>query len=88
MTGFEYGMMGYMGLLVFLFFLLIKIAVLVAAIWLVVVLIKWMRRPLTKPKAESADKSLQILRERFARGEISEEEYQTMKKILDDSNRE
>ncbi|MBF0280758.1 MAG: SHOCT domain-containing protein [SAR324 cluster bacterium] len=40
--------------------------------------VKWL---LSRPR-QSGNSSLDIIKERFARGEISQEEYQTMKKEL------
>lgn len=37
-----------------------------------------------KPKETSPDNSLRILKERLARGEINEEEYERLRKILEE----
>ena len=53
-------------------------------LWLVLLglliygLVKW----LSGKKQDADDKAVQILKERYARGEITEQEYETMKKKL------
>ncbi|RYL92139.1 hypothetical protein EWI07_10300 [Sporolactobacillus sp. THM7-4] len=80
MMGWEQAMIGF-GAIVLLLVLLVKLAVIVAVIWLVAVIIRKIADPV-KTKSTEHDKSLQILKERFARGEISEEEYKKMKTTL------
>lgn len=38
-----------------------------------------------KPKDARSDNSLQILKERLARGEINEDEYEEIKKVLEEN---
>ena len=80
----EYGMMGGFGIFGIIFFLL-HVLFLVAVIYLIFVAIKKLNlkdghnRPI-----EEKDNSIQILKERYAKGEISEEEYKKMKDNLTD----
>lgn len=73
------GMMNF-GIGMGLFGWLLQIALFAAAIYLIAVLIKRVNHP------DHADdsKAETILKERFARGEISEEEYRKMKQVLHD----
>jgi putative membrane protein len=77
MMGWNGGMMYGFGAGMGLIGWLVQLALIVALIYLAVILI----RKLTGSANESK-KSESILKERFARGEISEEEYERMKKIL------
>jgi len=48
----------------------------------VVALVRWLG---SDKQWSSSDKALQILRERYAKGELGSEEYQTRKKLLENS---
>src|SRR5690242_21932439 len=65
--GWGLGMMALMGL----FWILVIIGFIVGVRWL-----------LGKGRHEKADPALQILRERYARGEINKEEFETRKRDL------
>jgi len=65
--GWGIGMMAMM----FLFWVLVIFCLIVAIRWL-----------LGKGRVERSDTALQILRERYARGEINKEEFETRKKDL------
>lgn len=55
-------------------------AAIIAAIFL---LIRWLTYPGGRPPAPSEkDRALEILNERYAKGEISKDEYERMKKDL------
>lgn len=71
MSGFSIGM-GWLGGLV-------QLLLLIAVIYLVVLLIKKVN-----DKSDTDRQVESILKERFARGEITEDEYYKMKKILHD----
>lgn len=71
------GMMGGFGLGLGMIGGVINLLFLIAVIYLVVILIK---KLMNQPSA--TDKSQAILNERLAKGEITEEEYQKLKKIL------
>lgn len=58
---------------------LVQLLLLIAVIYLVVLLIKKVN-----DKSETGRQVESILKERFARGEITEDEYNKMKKILHD----
>lgn len=72
MGGFGIGM-GFIGWL-------LQLALFIAMIYLVVVLIK----KVNHHRSDNSDHVGSILKERFARGEITEDEYKKMKKILHD----
>ena len=57
--------------MIFLFWVLVIFCLIVAIRWL-----------LGKGRVERSDTALQILRERYARGEINKEEFETRKKDL------
>ena len=70
-----YNNLGYgFGWLGFLIMLLFWIGV----VWLII----WIIRQLTKDKTESNESASEILKKRFARGEISKKEYLERKKEL------
>jgi putative membrane protein len=71
MNGYVIGM-GFIGWLV-------QLALFIAVIYLAFVLIKRVNN-----KSDNHNQSEAILKERFARGEITEDEYQKKKKILHD----
>jgi putative membrane protein len=66
-----YGMMGGWGWLG----MLIQLAVLVLLVYLLV-------RALSRPSGAGRDRTLEILRERYARGEIDKETFERMKRDL------
>lgn len=70
MIGFDWGM-GLGGWL----WMILGVVLLVAIVWAVVAAIPGRDRP-------AADDSAQILRARFARGEISQEEYEQARRLL------
>jgi len=70
MIGFDWGM-GLGGWL----WMILGVVLLVAIVWAVVAAIPNRDRP-------AADDSAQILRSRFARGEISQEEYEQARRLL------
>jgi putative membrane protein len=72
-----YGMHYFVGL--FWFMLIIKIVVIAL---LVYVIYRLFKRSDVRTHLIEKDRSLQILKERFARGEISEEEYTRIREIL------
>ena len=76
-SGFGQHMMGWGNWFAGPLMMLVGLAILVAFIMLIVRLAKGKGE-----KAKSHENTLQILRERFARGEISEEEYARMKRNL------
>ncbi|TGA99434.1 hypothetical protein E4665_03650 [Sporolactobacillus shoreae] len=71
------GMMGGFGLGLGLLGGVINLLFFIAVIYLIVILVK---KLMNQPSA--IDKSQAILNERLAKGEITEEEYQKLKKIL------
>ncbi|WP_100489394.1 SHOCT domain-containing protein [Sporolactobacillus pectinivorans] len=71
MSGFSIGM-GLIGWLV-------QLSLFIAVIYLVVTLIKKLNH-----HSDTNKQGYAILKERFAQGEITEDEYKEMKKILDD----
>ncbi|MCI1882746.1 MAG: SHOCT domain-containing protein [Sporolactobacillus sp.] len=80
MMGWHGGMMGGFGIGLGLIGWLIQLALFIAVIYLAVVLI---RRVTERPPEPNQSESWEtVLKERFARGEISEEEYNKMKNVL------
>ncbi|MDI3317699.1 MAG: SHOCT domain-containing protein [Bacillota bacterium] len=60
---------------------LIPLAIIGLIVWLIV------RRPgggAVLPAEPAGDRALEVLRERYARGEITEEEYKRMRDVLKD----
>lgn len=72
-------LLGGFGLFMFIR-LLIFLLIFIGAIYLIVFLLN----KYTKPSASGKDEALNILRERFARGEIDEFEYREKKRILEE----
>jgi putative membrane protein len=62
-----------------LFMALFWIAVIVGIVWLIVYLT---RRPATGPGGPGAETALDILNKRYAKGEISSEEYERVKREI------
>lgn len=54
------------------------IVLVVAIVWLLAYVLKGQR----STEGSHGDRALEVLKERFARGEISEEEYEKKRKIL------
>ena len=80
MEGIPDGVLGWGGMFVGMFFM---IAVWVLIVVAIVVLVKWLTRSGEKPTTPTASTSpLDILKVRYARGEISKEEFEQMKKDL------
>ncbi|WP_319557767.1 SHOCT domain-containing protein [Thiomicrorhabdus sp.] len=75
----EYMNHGYFGGFMWLWFLLIVLII-------IALFFPWWKQGASanNSKDEVDEKPLQILQKRFARGEISEEEYQSMRKTLED----
>lgn len=70
------GMWGYGWLLMLLFWLVVVVGVVMLIVWL----IRQMDR--SRGTGRSDDGALRVLRDRYARGEISQEEYQRMRSDL------
>lgn len=77
MMGWNGGMMGGWG---FGFGWLLQLLFFIVVIYLVVILIKKLNGTSNSEKRD--DHSEEILKERFAKGEITEEEYKKMKEVL------
>lgn len=77
MGGFYGGGLGWIGMIFgFIFFILIVIGIIFLIVWLV----KRSNHPGAENRAES--KALEILKERYAKGELTKEQYESMKKEL------
>ena len=75
------GTWGWIGMFLMLVFWFGLIALIVAAV------MGWGRRqPPTPPVTVRADRALAILRERFARGELSAEEFEQARRVLTDTD--
>jgi len=74
--GYGYGMMG------FGWGFIMMIGILILIILAVVALIRFVQRSNLNSSINSGSKALEILNERYARGEISDEEYKTKKAVL------
>lgn len=79
MMGWNSGMMSGFGLGMGFIGWFVQLSLFIAVIYLVVTLIKKMNH-----HSDTNKQGYAILQERFARGEITEDEYKKMKKILDD----
>jgi putative membrane protein len=77
MTGFG---MGWGGLWMMLFMLLFWILILGGAVWLLAALFPRVRS--THDEERPADTALTILQERYARGELGKEEFEAMRRDL------
>ena len=76
MGGFFGGGLGWIGVIFgFIFFAAIVIGVILLIVWLV-------RRPGYNITDKTSTHSLEILKERYAKGEITKEQYESMKKDL------
>lgn len=69
----RWGMSGFMGPFIMIMFWIVMIAV-------VILIIRWIKASGSPAPGESA---LDILKKRYARGEISKEEFEEMKKDID-----
>jgi Predicted membrane protein len=78
MMGWNGGMMGY-GIGMGIFGWLLQLVLFALVIWLIITLIL---RTAHHPDSESGSKAEAILKERFAKGEITEEEYEKMRAVL------
>ncbi|MDW5552213.1 SHOCT domain-containing protein [Methanosarcina sp.] len=74
MGNYGYGMMGYGGMFFGLLFWILIIAI-------AYLLIKWLTEQ-NKAKGSEGKSALDIAKERYAKGEITEEEFEEMKKRL------
>ncbi len=63
---------------------LLMIVFLAGVILLVVLVVRWLGGPSTGAPGERRKTALEILQERFARGEIDKEEYEERKRTLSD----
>ncbi|RYL87524.1 SHOCT domain-containing protein [Sporolactobacillus sp. Y61] len=81
MMGWNNGMMNGFGIGMGFIGWLLQLALFIALIYLAVVLVK----KVNHHHSGNSDHAESILRERFARGEITEEEYEKMKRILHES---
>ncbi len=82
MTGFGFGGMLFGGLLMLLFW----VAVVGGAIWLVVTLVRGTQNsnssPVSTPAPLGGQTVLDVLKVRYARGEITKEQFEEMKRDL------
>lgn len=81
-----YGMMGGLGLGGFgIVFFILQLLFWVAIIYVIFLAIKKFNSKVEHNSSIGIeDKSIQILKDRYARGEISEEEYKKVKEVLSD----
>lgn len=76
MSGFYGGGLGWIGIIFsFIFFVAIIIGVILLIVWLV-------RRSAYSVAEKTSSRSLDILKERYVRGEITKDQYENMKKEL------
>ncbi|MBB5174725.1 SHOCT domain-containing protein [Texcoconibacillus texcoconensis] len=70
-----------------IFGMFLQVAFIIAVIYFVIYLFKTVLQPSQKNEAndQKGKASLEILEERFARGEIDEEEFKQKKKVLSES---
>jgi len=77
MGGFYGGGMGWIGMILgFIFFMLIIIGIIFRIIWAV------KRSTHSEIEDKTGNKALEVLKERYAKGEITKEQYESMKKDL------
>ena len=77
MGGFFGGGMGWIGMIFgFIFFILVVIGIIFLIVWLV----KRSNYPGVENRAES--KALEVLKERYAKGEITKDQFDNMKKDI------
>ena len=77
MGGFFGGAMGWIGMILgFIFFILIIIGVIFLIVWIV------KRATHSGIEDKTGSKALEVLKERYAKGEITKEQYESMKKDL------
>jgi len=77
MGGFYGGGLGWIGMVFgFIFFILVVIGIIFLIVWLV----KRSNHPRVENKTDS--KSLEVLKERYAKGEITKDQFDNMKKDL------
>lgn len=78
MMGGYYGGIGWIGMILsFIFFILIIIGIILFIVWLV----KRATHPGTE-QSKTNSKALEVLKERYAKGEISKEQFESIKKDL------
>jgi len=81
----EWGMDGGFGLVAILFSL-VWIAIVIGFLALIVLAIRWLiradERGRSQPPAPRADDPVEVLRQRYARGEIDDEEYERRRSVL------
>lgn len=75
---FGYGFGAWWGVLMMLFWVLVLVGIVLLVIWL-------LRRAGPGPgeRREGGGRALEVLRERYARGEISREQYEQMRRDLE-----
>ena len=77
MGGFFGGGLGWIGIILsFIFFILIIIGIILLIVWLV------KRTTHSGIEGKTGSKALDILKERYARGEITKDQYESIKKDL------
>ncbi len=76
MTGYEYSILGAVALIVF------WVVIVAAGLWLMSRLFPQSSRP-AFPGASPSSSALEILKQRYARGEITSAEYEEMRQILE-----
>lgn len=77
MGGFFGGGMGWIGMILgFIFFILIIIGIILLIVWIV------KRTTHSEIEDKTGSKALEVLKERYAKGEITKEQYESMKKDL------
>lgn len=68
--------------LIGIIWIIIQVALIVAIIWGIVYFIRWLIARGDGRSLYGRDEAMEILRQRFARGEITEQEFETMKEKL------